>query len=186
MTRSGWLLLLSAAAAWSLPALVRGVDIHVAPGGKDSWSGRLERPTAAGDDGPLATIPAARDAARRLDPAAPRRIIIHSGTYRFVEPLALGPADSSLTIEAPRGEQAVLSGGRQITGWKRDGDFWSVDLPEVARGQWDFRLLVVNGRFAPRARLPQQGFLKNLNEYKVPGPDEPQRKPSADALTHMI
>ena len=39
---------------------------HVAPNGRDNWSGTLAAPNAAGTDGPFATIARARDAVRRF------------------------------------------------------------------------------------------------------------------------
>ncbi|GAG43506.1 unnamed protein product, partial [marine sediment metagenome] len=41
-------------------------------------------------------------------------------------------------------------------------------LPGVKDRKWDFRCLVVNGRFCPRARLPEKGFFKHLSSFNVP------------------
>ena len=46
-------------------------DFYVAPGGKDTWSGRLAAAKPDGSDGPLATLAGARDAIRRLKDQAP-------------------------------------------------------------------------------------------------------------------
>ncbi len=39
---------------------------YVAVDGRDTWSGRLERPNRDGTDGPLASLAGARDAVQRL------------------------------------------------------------------------------------------------------------------------
>jgi hypothetical protein len=142
-------------------------------------------PAGEAAGGALEDLVAARDAARRQPAGERRRIILQAGTYRLTGPLVLEPADSGLTFEAAAAGQVTLSGGRPITGWKAEGRFWSAEVPEVRAGRWDFRMLIVNGRFAPRARLPEEGAFKNLNEYKVPGPDEPKRKPDPDQLLRM-
>ena len=166
-----------AAAAWAADFQVwpQAAGVSTRPG-PDEATGTAVR---------LTDLTAARDAARRMAPGEKRRIILHAGTYWMTEPLVLEPLDSGLTIEAAPAEQVALSGGRRIDGWRSEGPFWSADVPEVASGRWDFRLLIVNGRFAPRARLPEQGAFKNLNQYKVPGPDEPKRKPDGDQLIRM-
>ncbi len=43
-----------------------GVNFYVAPDGKDSWSGQLPKPNAAGDDGPFTTLDRARQAVKKL------------------------------------------------------------------------------------------------------------------------
>ena len=47
-------------------AAAEDVVLHVAPDGRDDWSGRVARPAADGTDGPLATLAGARDAIRSL------------------------------------------------------------------------------------------------------------------------
>jgi hypothetical protein len=59
---------------------------------------------------------------------------------------------------APRAKP-VFDGGERLTGWtvgERNGRTeWTLDLPDVAADRWFFRSLFVNGRRAPRARLPK-------------------------------
>jgi len=152
----------------SCPA-ARATDFYVAPDGNDAWSGELPTPNESRTDGPLATFRAARDAARKLGPKKPRRILARGGDYFLGQTFALEAQDSGLTIEAAPGEKAALYGGRKVTAWKPDGEhFWSAKLPEVTAKRWDFRMLVVNGRFCKRARLPRSGFFTHLSEFKVP------------------
>jgi hypothetical protein len=116
---------------------------------------------------------------------------VQAGSYFLDKPLALDAGDAGLTIEAAAGAKVALYGGRRVTGWRQDGDHsWSAALPEVAAGKWDFRMLVVNGRFCKRARLPKDGFLANLNKWDVPWMSTTgggwKRKPTPEELTTMV
>jgi hypothetical protein len=140
-----------------LPA-VHGATIVVAPGGRDSNPGTTERP--------LASLEAARDAARKAQDG-PHRIVIMPGEYFLTQTLELDPRDNGLTIEAGEGGKAALYGGTLVTGWRRDGEkFWCADLSGVKEGTWDFRALVVNGRMAERARLPETGTFTHKSAWK--------------------
>jgi hypothetical protein len=147
--------LLVGAAAWAS-------DVYVAPDGKDANLGTKEKP--------FATLTRARDAARQLGSNRVRRIVARGGKYYDVS-LVLGPEDSGLTIEAAPGETPVLHGGRPVKGWAQDeGKFCSVALPGVKEGKWDFRHLIVNGQFRPRARLPKEGRFRQRNPPWTLGP----------------
>ncbi len=108
--------------------------IYVAPDGDDRWSGHLNIRSAAGDDGPLATLEAARTTVRRLATTAGRtssiRVYLCAGTYARLEPFVLGPEDSG-TAEAPviwsadAGAEVRLTGSRPVN---RPVDL-PVDLP---------------------------------------------------------
>lgn len=78
-------------------------------------------------------------------------VTIHllAGTYYLYEPLRLRPEDSGLTIQ---GENAVISGGMEITQWKRQGKLLVADVPDFNGYPIDFRQLWVNGKKATRAR----------------------------------
>ena len=86
---------------------------------------------------------------RRLGQATDVTIHLQAGTYYLYEPLRLRPQDSGLTIE---GEDAVISGGMKITGWKRQGKLLVADVPDFNGRPVDFRQLWVNGQKAVRAR----------------------------------
>ncbi len=147
-----------------------GAEFHVAPNGKDEWSGRLPEANADRTDGPFATLERARDAVRRLHarpgPQGPITVQLRGGTYHCRQPFVLGPEDSGteaapVVYESCPGEQAILSGGRTISGWqKADGPLWKVELPEVKAGRWYFRQLFVDGKRRGRARLPRAGTFK--------------------------
>src|SRR4051812_45300475 len=75
---------------------MHALTLYVAPDGKDAWSGRLDHPNAAGDDGPVASLTGARDAVRKLRENGelerePITVQIASGDYPVIEPLVLEP-----------------------------------------------------------------------------------------------
>jgi parallel beta-helix repeat protein len=110
-------------------------------------------------NGPIKTLDAARDAARELrqqGKTGPITIIVHAGTYYLPETLVLGPEDSDTIWEAPHGEHPVISGGRVILGWKKDGPVWKASV----QGPY-FRQLFVDGHRATRARTPNEGFFRS-------------------------
>jgi hypothetical protein len=81
-----------------------------------------------------------------------------------------------MTWAAYRAERPVISGGRRIANWRaetRKGrQVWVADLPEVRRGEWNFRQLFVDGERAPRTRLPKRGFFRvqEALDYKTSTP----------------
>ncbi|MBN1806433.1 MAG: right-handed parallel beta-helix repeat-containing protein [Sedimentisphaerales bacterium] len=163
---------------------------YVAVNGSDSWSGRLPNANSQRTDGPFATLEAACKAARRGDTERRRTIVIQGGQYFFDEPLVLTGRDAGLTIESEQGAKACIYGGRKVSGWKRDGEkFYSADLSGVKDGSWDFRALVVNGRFCPRARLPEKGYFEHLSSFNVPWMSSTgggwKRKPTEEELTTL-
>ena len=130
-------------------------DFCVATDGKDTNPGTAKSP--------FATLAGARDAVRQKIAAGLSENIwvqISGGTYRQLETLTFGPEDSgttqhSITYAAAPGERVDLSGGRLITGWKKGiGDIWTVEIPEVKSGDWQFRQLFIDSRRAVRARTP--------------------------------
>ncbi len=115
-------------------------------------------------NGPLSSLSAARDAVRELRAKGPLtepvRVVIADGVYPLAEPVQFTPADSGtaecpITYEAAPGARPVFTGGRAIEGFRKgDGELWVAHVPEVARGEWYFEQLWVNGRRAVRARTP--------------------------------
>ena len=155
------------------------IDLHVAPGGNDSWSGALPTANANNSDGPLATLAGARDAIRRLKAkgllAEPVRVLLASGTYSVSEPVVLTALDSGtkeapITYTASPGQKPRISGGVPITGFKKsEGPLWTTVVPAVKQGKWFFRQLFVNERRAIPARAP------NDDVFRSAGPGVPYR-----------
>jgi hypothetical protein len=137
-------------------------EFFVAPEGRDTNPGTREQPWA--------TLAGARDALRRL-PAAERTrepitVWLREGRYRITRPVTFDARDSGtaaapITYAAFPGETAVLDGGRRITGWRtRPDGRWETQLENGPFQRWWFRQLYVNGEERPRARIPNQGFLR--------------------------
>lgn len=179
------LTILSAMLTVTLPvAAMPEATFFVSPGGRDTWSGHLEGGNRSGSDGPFATLGRARDAIRALKtvgkyPAAGATIMLRGGIYELPAPFTLTPDDAGLSGApvvycAYPGEKPLISGGRQITGWKVSGNRWTVTLPDVAKGDWDFAQLFVNGERRSRPRLPRAGY------YYIAGsaPSSPQGRQS--------
>lgn len=137
-----------------------GKTFVVSTGGSDSHPGTLSQP--------MATLEAARDAARSAQPGK-HKIIVMPGEYYLTRAVELDARDNGLTIEADPSGTVILYGGIPVTGWQRDGEnFWYADLPGVKEGTWDFRALVVEGRMPERARMPESGTLLSQNVFDVP------------------
>jgi len=167
---------------------------YVAVNGNDSWSGRIPKLDVNRMDGPFATLEAACEAARKRDKKQPKKIVVQSGQYFFDRRLVLTDRDAGLTIESAPGAKVCLYGGRKVVGWKKwhghsAREFYSADLPGVKSRSWDFRALVVNGRFCRRARLPEEGFFPHLSSFNVPWMSTTgggwKRKPTNEELTTL-
>ena len=75
---------------------------------------------------------------------------LRPGIYRLSQPVILRPEDNGTRIIG--GEGVILSGGVQITGWRRQGRLWVADVPLWNGRPLEFRQLWVNGRKAIRSR----------------------------------
>lgn len=138
---------------------------YVAPNGNNGWSGRLQDPAHGGGDGPWASLMGARENLRALRTAGSMvgrvEIVVRGGRYELSAPITWesqdgGTADAPVTIRAYPGETPVFSGGRAISGWKKDGVVWVADLPEDQK-DWNFGALWVNGERRTVARTPDTG-----------------------------
>ncbi|GAA3845334.1 right-handed parallel beta-helix repeat-containing protein [Sphaerisporangium flaviroseum] len=126
---------------------------YVSPDGQDDWSGTFDRP--------FATPHAAQRAVRALTTEMTGDIVVafRAGVYHLEEPLTFDDtsADSGTNgfrvVYQAHGygtaeqEKAVLSGGREITGWSAGADgAWTAPI-----GELEPRRLSVDGRPASRA-----------------------------------
>ena len=132
----------------------------VALDGNDEWSGTLPEPNAERDDGPFATLARSRDAIRQTSPELDREAVIRGGTHFLTAPLVLGPDDSGtaahpVVYRAYPGEQATLSGGLPIQGWRERGNgIWAAPVPATKTAQRIFRQLRVGDEMQILARHP--------------------------------
>jgi len=126
--------------------------VYVAPAGDDSNPGTMARP--------FATLARARDEARKLKADGPVTVYVRGGVYELTEPLALGAEDSGtiakpVTYRAYRGEQPVLVGARQVTGFKPwKGGILQCDLKGTPLENVTFRQLFCDGQRMEMARYP--------------------------------
>jgi len=138
----------------------------VSPDGDDTWSGRLAEPALARTDGPFATLSRAQQAvraARATRKDASIAVLVRGGTYELEAPLVFESVDSGrpgapVTWSAWPGERPVVSGGVRLSGWGVVRGRWHLVLPQVARGEWTFAQLFVNGGRRFRPRLPRTGY----------------------------
>ncbi len=145
------------------------LELFVSPKGDDRWSGRLADPAAQGSDGPLATIPAARDRIRQWRQQGLLRdtpvVWLRGGRYHIDTPIRFKPEDSGPAIyQAYQDESPVIDGSVTIDDWNEtrinDHAVWSADVGWLLDRYGVFRSLFVNGRRAPRARLPREGWFR--------------------------
>ena len=168
------------------------VTFYVATDGDDAWSGTLEAPNAAKNDGPFAAPARARDAIRQLKkenrlPKDGVGVVVRGGTYSIEQPLEFtigdsGTKDAPISYRAAPGKSVRLLGGKVVTNWKpvTDADLLG-KLDESARGQVkqaDLRTLGItdfgspsgggvelffNGEPMTVSRWPNEGFVPIVN-----------------------
>ncbi|MCT2546119.1 MULTISPECIES: right-handed parallel beta-helix repeat-containing protein [Streptomyces] len=142
----------AAATAAFLAALLAAPTAQAAPGTRTLYAA----PDGHGSSCTVArpcTPEGARDRAR-AETRRDVRVLLKNGTYQLDEPLRLGAADSgkdgrTVTWSAAPGARPVLSGGRDITGWRQNTDgTWTAGVPAGVTP----RQLFVDGRRATPAR----------------------------------
>lgn len=133
--------------------------LYVSPEGNDLWSGRLAN--SQQDDGPLASLDAARLKIRQLkavDPEGSFEVQLRGGLYSLRETVVFGPEDSGrkeapIVYKAYPGEEPVFTGGVPVSGWKKlstypegvaevaKGNLWVADVPQGVSDDWHIRSL---------------------------------------------
>lgn len=145
-------------------------NYYVSTRGNDEWTGALAEPNAAKTDGPLATVAGAQAMIRAVKEKGglpgPVTVTLRGGVYPISETLRFTAADSG-TKAAPvkyrsqSGEEAVISGGKKVTGWKAAaGGLLEAEIPGVKAGDLYFHELYIGGTRAARTRLPKTGFYR--------------------------
>ncbi|MEJ5963124.1 L-rhamnose mutarotase [Pedobacter immunditicola] len=156
---------------------LKAADIYVSLKGADGNPGNKEKPMAT----LISALRKARELRRLNDPAVKGgiRIFMENGVYKLGEPIILRPEDSG-TAESPTqimaapAAKVTLSGGMQITQWKKAngaipglpkkalGKVWVADAPVLAGSLLEFRQLWVNGQKAVRARNANTGQMNRI------------------------
>lgn len=153
---------------------------YLSPDGDDEWSGTLPAPNAERTDGPFASFDKVKAALRHLKAhgclAPQTTVCLRGGRYELDAPLTFEPADSMpVTFRAYEGETPILDGGTRITGWQttevNGRTAWVADLPEVAKGEWFFRSLFVDGERRGRPCLPKEGRVRIEDVEGMPLPN---------------
>ena len=148
------------------------VELHVSMAGRAEWSGMKSLPTSDGQDGPLNSIQAARDAIRAHRRKGdwletPINVTLAPGVYSLPEPLELNVQDSGspkapITYAAAEPGKTTLSGGRRIAEFQpaslNGHNVWAAQIPDVQAGRWYFHQLFVNGERRPRTCVPKNGY----------------------------
>lgn len=150
------------------------LNFHVSMDGDDTWTGRTPFAGSAGA-GPFATLHRARQAIREWKKqsggrsSSPVCVTIQPGRYELHEELVLTPEDSGsaecpVTWRGGHGGKVILSGGRRLAGLARGEHAghpcWRIRLDEVARGEWRFEQIFVNGARRFRPMLPKEGYYR--------------------------
>ena len=150
-----------------VPLLVTGqAQVYVSVNGSDKNSGSKDKPYAT-----IAKALRSIRELRRLNDTSIKNganIIVGNGVYQLTEPLFIRPEDSGTEssptiIKNAEAERPVLSGGVNITGWKKapavpglpkeaQGKVWVADAPMIGGQVLNFRQLWVNGQKAIRAK----------------------------------
>ncbi|WP_231617762.1 right-handed parallel beta-helix repeat-containing protein [Novipirellula aureliae] len=164
--------------------------LYVSPEGKDQWSGRSADPKQ--NEGPLATLDAARLKVRQLkaaDPEGSFEVQFRGGVYPLRETVVFGAEDSGrkdapVIYKAYPGEKPVFNGGVEIRNWKQckkdpagtpqeaRGKLWVAEIPEMP-GEWYIRTLYDGETLLKRAvsgKLYHDESDKNrANDYNMQG-----------------
>lgn len=134
---------------------LHATEIWVSPDGNDTHPGTAAQPKAT----LTMALRQARELRRLNDPsiAGGIHILLKGGVYPlheavFIRPEDSGTKDSPTIIRGAEGSNATISGGIQLSKWKKSGKLWVTDMPEFNGRPLEFRQLWVNGRKAVRAR----------------------------------
>lgn len=154
-------LTLAGLAAAAMAGNALALELHVSPKGRDNNPGT---PNA-----PLATLAAARDAARQAAGKEAVTVQVGDGIYYLPETLVFTPEDSGSTefpvvYRAMNEGKAVLSGGSELKlEWKpyRDGIFQAA-TPEG----WEIDQLFIDGKSRRMARYPDFDAAKKTDAYQ--------------------
>lgn len=167
-------------AAIGMAATSGAAELFVAPNGNDTNPGTKDRP--------LATLGRARDLIRQQRQAGTMKesvtVNLRAGTYYLPETLVFdsqdsGSAQAPVVYQAFGGEAVVLSGGSPLSGWRQEAPGrWTVTLPDVAAGRWNFSQLYLDDQRRPRAYLPKQGY------YYIERTAAPTKPPAMDRFIY--
>ncbi len=133
-------------------------ELYVSPSGKDTNDGS--------ENAPFATLAAANEAVKALRSQMQGDIVIHvaGGCYPISQPLMIGVDGAgangySVIYRGDSEDKPIISGGVQVTGWKKDGNIWSAPCNVE-----NTRTLYINDNPAIRARSK---FLYSISQSYI-------------------
>ena len=132
-------------------AAVFAATWYVSPAGNDANDGSQGKP--------VASVEKAIELSRQQMKDEPKEIILDDGIYSFTNVIRLVAEDTDLTIRAKNSGKAVLSGAKEVKGWKvdpKDKRFLVADFPFQAEKKTLYSL-VVNGKMADFSCYPKYG-----------------------------
>jgi len=146
---------------WLAASPVQARVFYVSPDGDAAHPGTRAQP--------FATVFQARDAvraqvARGLSEDV--EVVLLKGTYQLKEALVLdtrdsGTAEHRVVWRADKSGMVILSGGVEIREWEVGADgVWKAKIPELLRRGTAFRQLYHLCYSLPRARYPNEGYLR--------------------------
>ena len=164
----------------ALAAEAEAIQYWLAPNGSDQGAGS--------EDDPFLTLDRARRAVRAHPDRGVNPIYVNlkTGLYRLEAPLSLDPDDSGgpgaeVTYRAAARAEAIVSGGRAVTGWTLHDaglNIWRAPVKTEVLS----RQLYVNGQRAVRARTPDYPNYYTPTEtgytYDYTGGTDPQIPPT--------
>ncbi len=125
----------------------RGYSIYVGNNQNDKGDGSKTNP--------FPFLSQAIKKSRTLENKNKRIHILESGTIYLKDTIRFNENDSFLEITGTEG--TILSGGIQVNGWRKSKDgLWIAKCPSISAP----RELFVNGVGSPRARFPNEGWLR--------------------------
>ncbi|NND33650.1 MAG: right-handed parallel beta-helix repeat-containing protein, partial [Saprospiraceae bacterium] len=136
-------------------------EYFVSPNGHDRNSGDEQHP--------LATLEQAKTLAfTDLSTGVRKQITIwlETGEYRIKNPIHFSSSDLptagfNLTIKCKEKGEAIVSGAILLDQWyPLQKNLWALDLDQLENAPTYLRELFINGKRAPRARFPNQGYLR--------------------------
>ncbi|MGE0021194.1 MAG: right-handed parallel beta-helix repeat-containing protein [Draconibacterium sp.] len=136
-------------------------EIYVSPVGNDNNPGTKKQP--------FKTLFQAEKTARQLmiqGKVNDITVWLADGIYGIDNPFIIKPfrevsCEYKLQFKADKNANPVVSGGIQITGWKKNEEgLWTARLPENAGNLKKVRELFIDGKRAVRARHPNKDFLR--------------------------
>ena len=147
----------------------QSVVIYVSPYGDDNSDGTKKNP--------LHTVYEAQKKVRNLAENMQSDIVVNlkGGTYFLDKPIIMNESDSGkngyhITWQSNPGEEAVISGGVEISGWEQhDGDIWKIKTPKQFLGRY-ISNVYIGDRIATFSRIEDKYFvgeIKSENDIRT-------------------